>query len=215
MRISSLLLLVACALCVGCLPFGPKRHATYISQKIYNPACPFRGVPVQVYKLHAAVVTSVKDGKVEKSIHFIQLSELFAVDIQKAFLGKTEAKATISGDGALTGMEGKIDQEIPEILTSVSEILNALPLDPAAMQAYSKLTEGDVPKNTFNPALPAGAQIIGISWVPMDGGSAEIECESSAHLGPEVIVTPDGYSQKTAGQNMRRTASASPQSRGR
>lgn len=170
-------------LTLGCGPlFGPRRHATYVSKRIYNDCCPFRGIPVQIFKPYAAIVTwQSGDSSVTRSIHFILLPELFAVDAQKAFLGITDAKVELDSGGTLKKFDAKIDQEIPEILTSVSEILNVLPLDPVAAARYQSMMDAmqseTFKKNTFEPALDhSQGNIIGITWVPIEAGETSLDC---------------------------------------
>lgn len=96
---------------------------TFRSFRVVDDSCPFKGIPASVYRPYLAIVTWDKeqDGKPITTQHYCRLPVLYGVDVMKAPLGKTTGEFTFGEDGQLTKSHADVDQQVDEIITSVTE----------------------------------------------------------------------------------------------
>jgi len=74
---------------------------------------------------------------------------VYSVDVHPAPFGKTEAKLSMNDDGQITDAEAKIDEEVPEILNALGNVINSVKPATGGKNAVSDLS------TTFAPGLPS------------------------------------------------------------
>jgi len=145
----SLLLLAAAALS-ACNTYSTTRVPEYGSA---------RGYPFIFQKPYLVTITYT-DG--EKSLHFVTVPTLFAVDSERAALGTTKTEFENAPDGFASKTKTDLDQKVPENLDSITALLRQL----GVTAAGAPVAPG-APELKFNPDLPLDKSIASIDLKPI------------------------------------------------
>lgn len=140
--------MVAALSLVGC--------QTYSIEKVSDEGAA-RGYPFIFQKPYLATVTYA-DGS-PSTVHVASVPVLFGVDVERAALGTTNTEFESTEAGWLKKGTADLDQKIPENIAAITELLKTL----GVTVANAPVAPG-APEVTFQPDIPAGTPIAGITF---------------------------------------------------
>lgn len=146
---------------------GPGAWArTFVVQKV-SSGQPTRGHPFIHYEMTEVVATWAKAGNVNDTyttMHVTVVPRLMAVDAERALLGKTKATFTNNDDGTLKSSDADLDQEIPEVINAMGNLIKNIP-------AAGPRPAGPPTAPTFQPPLvgldPQRDVLVSLQFLPL------------------------------------------------
>jgi hypothetical protein len=161
-------MLLLSSLTLACFSIGC--FQTFRTERVGDD-CRFRGVPAMMHKPHIAYVTwSAKgpDGQNVVTQHVCSLPVMYAVDVQPAPFGKTDANFKLYQDGQLQEADAKVDQKIPELIKSIGDATKSI--GDVAGRGASTLTFIPSLDNTAgnNKLFEKYGDVINIQFVELD-----------------------------------------------